>query len=351
MLNHGPIRSCWVKWLVIMTWLITGCSGATPANLYPTLSPTSTQAENVSTITTTPTSKPTETPAPGRVILVAPEENQPEIKNLLAELTRAENLSLTVQSGLDLAELEPEVRLVVATSPDPGIIGLAEGAPWTQFLAIGIPDLEPAANISVVKSASQQPDQVGFVGGYLAAVIADHWRVGMLGIGDSPDWQAAQQGFKNGVIFFCGLCRPAYPPYIQYPVSVSVPAASSFPEQQAAVDNLAAQYVNTVFVMGELISPDLAAYLASKQMRVISDAFPTQENDPNWAATIHGDVLSGIQQIWPTLIGGDGGRLIETGLNIEAVNSGWLSPGRRQFVEEIVSQINEGIIDTGVDHD
>jgi len=72
------------------------------------------------------------------------------------------------------------------------------------------------------------------------------------------------------------------------------------------------------------------------------------ENDPNWVATISEDVLSGIQQLWPTLMSGKGGELIESGLRLEAINSTWLSPGRQQFVEEIVTEINEGIIDTGV---
>lgn len=347
--NNRQMRFRWAGWLAIAVWLITSCSTPAPTNLNPTSSPTGSETELSSTVTPIPTSLPTETPAPGRVILLAPDGSQPALQNLFDELTQAENLSFTVQPSLDLAEIGPEVRLVIATSPDPGISNLAAAAPGTQFLAVGIPGLEPAANLSLIESTSQHPDRLGFLGGYLAAAITEHWRVGMLGVSDSPGIEAAQQGFKNGVVFFCGLCRPAYPPYVQYPVSVSVPAASSITEQQAAVDNLAAQYVNTVFVMGELINPELVAYLASKEMRVISDAFPSPENSPNWVATISRDVLPGIQQIWPSLLGGEGGKLIETGLILEDVNPAWLSPGRQQYVEEIITEINEGIIDTGAD--
>jgi len=28
-------------------------------------------------------------------------------------------------------------------------------------------------------------------------------------VGDTPEGQAVQQGFINGVVYFCGLCRPA----------------------------------------------------------------------------------------------------------------------------------------------
>lgn len=347
--NNRQMRFHWLGWLVAMAWLTVACSTVAPTADNPTQSPISTETEISPEITSTPTSSPTETPAPGRVILLAPDGSQTALQSLLAALSQAENLSFTIQPSLNVAEIGPEVRLVVATSPDPGISTLAAAAPGTQFLAVGIPDLEPASNLSLVESTGQNSDRLGFLGGYLAAVITEHWRVGMLGISDRPAAEAAQQGFKNGVIYFCGLCRPAYPPFVQYPVSVSISAGSSFAEQQAAVDNLAAQSVNTVFVMGELINPELVAYLASKEMRVISDAFPSLENSPNWVATISGDILPGIQQIWPDLLRGEGGKLIEIGFNLEAVNPAWLSPGRQQYVEEIITEVNKGIIDTGVD--
>jgi hypothetical protein len=100
--------------------------------------------------------------------------------------------------------------------------------------------------------------------------------------------------------------------------------------------------------MGDLITPELAASLASKEIHVISDALPALENDLNWVATIGGDILPGLQQIWPVLMSGESGGLIETGLRLEAVNPTWLSSGRQQYVEEIITEINEGIIDTGV---
>jgi hypothetical protein len=191
---------------------------------------------------------------------------------------------------------------------------------------------------------------VGFLGGYLATAITAHWRVGILSVSDSRGGQAALQGFNNGVVYYCGLCRPAYPPYVQYPVAAEVPANAELAELQAAVDNLAAQFVNTVFVMGDLMSPELATYLASKDIHVISDALPPAAGDPNWVATVNtGDSMLLIRQFWPTLMAGTGGELAETALGLEAVNPTWLSPGRQQYVEEVMNKINEGIIDTGVE--
>lgn len=337
------------EWFVLFAWSLAACNAATPAITTPTPSSPSSETPIETVLTPTQTSTPTETPAPGRVILLAADSSQPDLQTVLAELSQAENFGFSVQSSLSPGEIGPEVRLVVATAPDPGIASLAAGAPATQFLAVGIPGVEPGSNLSVLAGAGQSPDRVGFLGGYVAAAITAHWRVGVLSVADSPAGQAAQQGFINGVVYFCGLCRPAYPPYVQYPVTAAVPGGSGLVEQQAAVDSLAAQSVNTVFVMGELISPELSAYLASKEMHVISDAIPPLEADPNWVATISGDLIPGIHQIWPTVMAGGGGELVETGLSFEAVNPTWLSPGRQQYVEEILSEINGGYIDTGVE--
>lgn len=345
--SMGTHRLCW---LVVLAWLLAACSSTTPSVSSPTSLPTSSETPPTPALIPTQTNAPTETPAPERVILLAAEGSQPALQELLAELSLGEVLEFNVQPSITPAEIGPEVRLVVASAPDPGIGGLAAGAPATQFLAVGIPDLEVGPNLSSVGGGGQQPDRVGFLGGYLATAITAHWRVGILSSSDNPGAQATLQGFINGVVYYCGLCRPAYPPYVQYPVSAEVPANAGLVEQQAAVDSLAAQFVNTVFVMGDLMNPDLATYLASKEIHVISDALPPASGDPNWVATVNtGDSQSLIRQLWPALMAGTGGELAETALGLEAVNSTWLSPGRQQYVEEVMSDINEGVIDTGVE--
>ncbi len=339
-----------ISWLVVLAWLLVACSSATPSVSSPASAPTRSEIPPTPALTLAPTNAPTETPTAEKVILLAAEGSQPDLQELLVELSLGENLEFIVQPAITSAEIGPEVRLVVATAPDPGIAGLAAGAPATQFLAVGIPNLEVGPNLSSVGGASQHPDRVGFLGGYLATAITAHWRVGILSSSNNPVAQATLQGFNNGVVYYCGLCRPAYPPYVQYPVAAEVPANAGLVEQQAAVDSLAAQFVNTVFVMGDLMSPDLAAYLARKEIHVISDAFPPVAGDPNWVATVNtGDSLSLIRQLWPALMAGPVGELAETALGLDAVNPAWLSPGRQQYVEEVMRDINEGVIDTGVD--
>ncbi len=297
----------------------------------------------------TPTNTPTETPAPGRVILLAPEGSYLDLRALLEELSQKQSLAFSLSPSINVGEIGPEVRLVVVVPPDPGLAALAASAPGTQFLAIGFLGIEPRDNLSVLAGAGQRADHIGFLAGYIAAAITPHWRVGVLSIADTPAGRSAKNGFSNGVVYYCGLCRPAYPPYVQYPITVEVPASASLAEQQAAVDALLAQSVNTAFLVGELVNPELVAYLASKDMRIISNAPPPSGNETSWVATIQADIPNAVSELWPTLIAGQGGGRAETQLNLGDINSAFLSPGRQQHIEEFLVDLNDGVIDTGVD--
>ncbi len=144
---------------------------------------------------------------------------------------------------------------MVALPPDPGIANLAAANPQAQFLAVGIPGVTVTSNLSQIGSDGERPDQQGFLAGYLAAVITPDWRVGVISQSDSPAGKAAQNGFTNGVIFYCGLCRPSYPPFIQYPILVDLAAGT---DPQAAVDSLVSNAVKTVYVSPAVEDPGAA---------------------------------------------------------------------------------------------
>jgi len=344
-----PLRLFLAGLLGVLILLITACSPAAPTDASPTLSPTNSETAVEPSAAPTATNTPTETPAPGRVILLAPEGSNLDLQALLEELSQKQGLAFSLSSSVNAGEMGPEVRLVVAVPPDPGLAALAASAPGTQFLAIGFSGIEPGENLSVLAGAGQRTDQIGFLAGYIAAAITPHWRVGVLSIADTPAGRLARNGFRNGVVYYCGLCRPAYPPYVQYPITVEVPASASLAEQQAAVDALLAQSVNTAYVVGELAKPELVAYLASKDIRIISNAPPPSGSETSWVATIQADTLNAVSELWPTLIAGQGGGRAGIQLNLGDINSAFLSPGRQQHIEEFLVELNDGVIDTGVD--
>ena len=154
-LNHRLIRC--MLYAILITGLLAGCS-KTPAT--PTATP---QPVLVATITpeALPTVTATHTPAPLLAVLLAgPGADTTQagvLQTALNEIITSAGLRWQVRQQLTPAELGPAVHLVVALPPDPGLAALAAAAPGTQFLAVGIPGLEPAANLSVVGAQGPRP--------------------------------------------------------------------------------------------------------------------------------------------------------------------------------------------------
>lgn len=303
--------------------------------------------------TATDTSVPSPSAQPEAAILVAPPGSDLALAEVLetrlSELASEDGIRFETQDQLAESGLGAGVRLVVVLSPDPGVLNLAQTNPETQFLALGIPDMEASQNVSVIGSAGDRPDQQGFLAGYLAAVITEDWRVGVVSSADAPAGLAARRGFENGVIFYCGLCRPAYPPFFQYPVSVDLPGGASQEEQKAAADALIASAVQTVYVYPGAGGQALLDELAQAGINIIGGAAPPDSVQEQWVATVRVDLLSALEQIWPDLVSGEGGINMDVPLLLTDRNEALFSPGRQRLVEKMLADLLAGYIDTGVD--
>ncbi len=299
------------------------------------------------------TPEPSPTVEAKKAVLLALEGNDPGLTSTvqaeLSELAAGSGLSFVTTSELTQLELDPDVRILAAVPPDPGIANLAAANPRVQFLAVGLEGIQPGQNLSVLETGAGSPDQQGFLAGYLAALITPDWRVGVIGRGDSIPGKSARLGFINGSIFFCGLCRPIYPPFVQYPFSVEMTGTPGQAEQQAAADQLIANGVKTVYIDPSLSDNFLLEYLAQAGVVLIGSEMPDVGLQSNWAASIQVDLASAIQTVWPKLLNGEGGSVVTAPIALTDVNPALLSTGRQRLVEQTLADLLAGAIDTGVD--
>lgn len=333
--------------LVILMVALPACDAAPPAG--------ATQTPLAGTPTSTATISPTPTPTdlPPRSVLLAPpgvdEAQADALEAILAELTAQDGLRFERLEALEMQDLTPDLRIVVALPPDPGLANLAAAAPGTQFLAVGIPGLDPSGNLSAIQSGGERPDRQGFLAGYLASVVTPDWRVGVIGLGDSPAGKAAINGFLNGVIYYCGLCRPAYPPFNVYPVSYELATGASPAEQQAAADVLIGQGVTTIYVAPGAADAALLEYLANAGINLIGSEPPPTSIQSNWIATIRPDWAAAVRDVWAGLVKGQTVDIQALPVLITEANEALFSPGRQQWVEQTRINLNVGLIDTGID--
>mgnify|MGYP005840861035 FL=1 len=338
--------------LVFVGFLMAACRGSEPV-----VTPGSTPDTPLAPLpTNTPQPTPTATPMQPLVILLAPPEADAslvaDLQDLLADLSSQAGLRFQMRPGLTLSDFQDEVKIVVAIPPASGIGELASAAPETQFLTLMIPGVEPAQNISVVRSQADRPDWQGFSAGYLAAAITPDWRVGVVSELDTPAGNVARWSFTNGVIYFCGLCRSVYPPYPDtgYPLVVQLPPGASQADWQSAVNDFKVWQVGTVYVAPEVAEMGLLNELAQAGINIIGVGQVPPNISSRWVASLGSEnPLESMREIWSSLLDGQGNQVVDLRLTIENTNPDLLSPGRQALVEKMIADLMAGYIDTGVD--
>jgi hypothetical protein len=318
-------------------------------------SPATAQPAGAATASATPSALATLTPIPAPLpplaLLLAPAGADPAhlaaLRPALETLTSQAGWQLETRQELGAADLTPNLRAVVALAPAGGMQELAAAAPATQFLAIGISNLRATANLSLIGPQGARPDEIGFAAGYLAALVTPEWRVGVLSLSDTAEGLAARQGFINGVIFNCGLCRQTYPPFYTYPMFVELPAGASQAEWEAAAGVLQDKAVRTLFVAPGADSQALLEYLAEAGFHLIGVGAPTARLQSHWVGSIQPGFLPLLQTLWPDLQTGKGGASQPYQLNLAHLNPDLLSPGKQRLMQALLDDLSGGFIDTG----
>jgi hypothetical protein len=285
-------------------------------------------------------------------LLVFPEGSDKELSARLESGIEALALKDGIQAerveGGDESDFGSDLRLVIALPPDPGVQSWALAAPGVQFLAIGIPGLQVTSNISLIGPDGFRPDQQGFIAGLAAVLSTPDWRVGILTVEGSTAAQAAMQGFVNGVHYYCGRCIPTRPPYVSYPIVISVKDPIS--ESGAAFDLLMQGSVRVVFVVREVVSSEILSRFNQVDLSFIGNNTPQDRLIlESWIATVRPDPLPALESFWEDLMMGQGGFSEPMSFRLNHVDSASLSPGRQRFIEEHIQDLIDEVIDTGVD--
>ena len=308
-----------------------------------------------------PTATPNPTASPTALmplaILVIPadmaQKDKDNSQTLIYNLTQANGMRFQVLNTLsadDLALAGPALKVVIAFPPDPGLAALTAAAPDVQFLAVGIPDLESAPNLSSLGANGFPLDQQAFLAGYIAGMVAPEWKVGILSQKDNPDGDAAVTAFTNGFVFFCGSCRdPLFPqPSGIYPVVVRIPTDAKPAEYTAYADLLVQNVVKVAYVYPEVATSDLLGYMSQKNLLLVGQSLPSEAVRPNWIASIQPDEITAIKNIFPDLIAGKGGQVVPTPLILADVNPDLLGAGKLRLAQEVLDGLQNGTIATGV---
>lgn len=337
------MRIQFIALLFLALWLV-GCGGReiTPAPVAATLTPES-----------APT--PTATLSTPLAILVMPADTPAaqyeQYQTLVYGLAQASGMRFQVLNTLTLADLQlagAALRVVIVFPPDPGLAELAAAAPAAQFLAVGMDDVTAGANISTI-SVEAPVDRQAFVAGYTAAMLSADYRVGILYIKDDPVAAMVVPAFTAGYQFYCGLCRQQFPPWYVYPALQDIAADVPLVQYPAYAEVLPVRsQADVVYLYAPVATPEVLDRLAAYNVLVIGETLAYPDFSANWVMSIEPRPIEAIQAAFPELAAGRGGQAFPTSLFLADVNPALLSEGKQRLVQQLLDDLQAGLIATGV---
>jgi hypothetical protein len=300
------------------------------------------------------TNTPVPTPVSPLAILIlpadAPDALSKQYQTAVYDLAQSSGYRFQVRNALtpQQAASEPGLKVVVAVPPDPGLAGLAAVAPGVQFLSVGIPGVQAGGSISTIGGSDSTSRDAPFLAGYIAAMVAQDYRTGMVAEKDAAETPGIELAYENGNGFYCGLCRPVAPPYYGYPLEVEMPADTTGNAAAAYGDYLVDHNAAVVYIAPNAAEESLINGLASRGVLLIGEESPPENAKSSWIATIQPDWLSAIKDAWPKLVAGKGGFSQPSPLALADVNPDLLSPGKQRLAEETLNGLADGQIGTSV---
>jgi hypothetical protein len=313
-------------------------------------------AQQIPSTATAPASTPippTETPKPAANkvwISLGDGLDQQDSQSITQQIqTLAQQAGLVVEqkspvSKADLASQAEQVKLVVAFPPDPGLAEMAAASPQVLFISIGIPGLAEAANLYQVAPQGKHPEWDGYLAGYIAAILTDDYRIGMLTEGISADGTTAAAGFNDGGVMFCGLCNPVYPPYTDYPYVMTLPANPQQADWQPVADAFIAKAVKTAYVYPSVSSPELLLYLAQNGMKLIGSEPAPKGLEPVWIATIQTDYGTPFTAAWGDVLAGKTAAGYPVQLKVIPTDGNGLTEGKMKWIDQVISGLIDGTL-------
>lgn len=294
--------------------------------------------------TETPTSIPlsTPTPLPDRVVLVTGDKPDSwmlqQANSTLQELAQNSNLEFETRINIQSNEITSDMKVLVFLSHPQNLGSLSNAAPGSQFIVISDEDWTPSSNVTIIRSDTKYQY---FMAGYASVMLAENFRSGGLLTNENGDLNTA---YNNGARYFCGICNALISPLNTYPITRELSASSAPADWIAAFEAIRLNSILYIFVPPAAYSADLFNYIAQSGAYVIGVSTPPAEAQAVWAGTFLTDGISPISNIWNDVLAGNGGKTIYASLYLADTQNGFISQGRQQLLQQVISDIQAGRI-------
>jgi hypothetical protein len=297
----------------------------------------------------------TSTPPASKVLLITNPTDDPslvsQLRVELGTLSAQAGLTLEQRESLQVSDLTSEIKVVVFASTPADLNSFVGSAANIQFAVITNQDIAPAPNLTVVQ-VNEEFEL--FIAGYIAEMITTDWRVAALIPSDIPQSDLLQQAFQNGGRYWCGTCAENYPPYADFPLVSSLPAASDANTWKATVDQLEGNRIYTMVAWNLSNVPEVMQYVSLLNVLseqgifihpiMLGNEIPSDALRPSWAVTLVPDVSTPLQAAWADLMVGAGGRTYLAGVKMTEINESLFGLGKQRLADETIQKLVQGLL-------
>ena len=326
--------------LMLIMALLAACAGNNSGEVQPpTVIPSQTPPPTATTIPTLSTPL---------ALLILPVDMDKATSDLyqktVYDLAFASGFRFQVRNGITPEDLaDPNLKVVIALPPDPGVVNYAATVPNVQFLAVNIPNVTAGGNVSVL-APNTQVELPAFLAGYTLAMLIEEYHIGMVIPQGDVDAQRAFIAFSNGMKYYCGLCQTIYLSLIGYPTYIEIPSTED-PSKYGSYANVLIndRDVDGLYIYPSLASDDFLSYVGTQGVYLTGVNSP-EPRPGGWVMTITPDTIKAIQAAWPQLIAGQGGQNVQSPLGIADVDPGILTEGKLRLVNQVLDDLINGRI-------
>ena len=340
--------------LLSLVLLISACTQPQTTATFPPIDTRPTVTEETAIPVESETAVPSEAPQ----VLVssdivfwagAASGNKEALSERLKAFTQANNLTFEEHESLSADRITPSVKVLVTTADADQIESINQTLPGLKIVAVDVSGLNAGLmNVHAVTSEGGTAEQRAFLAGYALALTTPDFRVGVLTLGGDDLGNRTRDSFMTGARYFCGLCKPLYPPFVSqpyYPFAAEVPNPADPNSWQIAADSLLSLAVTAIYVQPEISNLDLLTYLTSKNITVIGvEGQAGLEAAGKVVGVLGSDLYASVEAALGGLLVGEEIGASTGSLELKQVNPDLMSEGRHILFERIREDLLNGLI-------
>lgn len=234
----------------------------------------------------------------------------------------------------------PALIINLSTAPlDPQNAASTQGIP---LITVAPEDAQRTSNSTLI-DLSLASTHGAFAAGYMSAVLASNYRMAAVGLEDEPLFPPLARAFSEGVTYFCGLCRPASPPFEEYPIIVTLGSEADDAQIAAISQDLANRGVSFVYLTEVSRMGKLSQALADQGIRVLANETPDALQPGALAAVIRPDLDRAVKEALEPALEGEVDRTLIAPIAIDP-NPNIVSSARLRLVQSVLEDLRQGYI-------